>query len=63
LRSLRSHPYADAGVVCKDDLNASRALLVLEHDIEKGGRPVQSGRCVPTVATPTLMVGLNARRA
>jgi len=33
LQSLRSHPYADGRVECKDDLNASRALFVLERKI------------------------------
>jgi len=35
LRLLCSHLYADGGVECKGDLNASRALLVLEHNIKK----------------------------
>ena len=34
LRSLRIHPYADGTVECKEDLNASRALFVLEHNIK-----------------------------
>jgi len=41
LLSLRSHSYADDRV--KEDLNASRALLALEHNIKKQwcvcGRP------------------------
>jgi len=36
LQFLRSHPYADGRVECKDGLNASRALFVLEYDIKKG---------------------------
>ena len=46
LRSLRNHPYVDGRVECKEDLNASRALLVLEHNIKKEWCecPVQSGR-------------------
>ena len=39
LRFLCSHPDADGGFECKGDLNASRALLVLERIIlEKEGR-------------------------
>jgi len=34
LRSLRSHPYADDRVECKEDLNAFRALFVLESNIK-----------------------------
>ena len=34
-RSLRSRPYADCTVDCKEDINASRALLVLEHNTKK----------------------------
>jgi len=32
MQTLRSHPNGDGRVECKDDLNASRALLVLEHN-------------------------------
>jgi len=52
LWSLRSHPYADGRVECKGDLNASRALILLEHNIKKCGRAIQSRSCVPSVATP-----------
>jgi len=38
LLSLSNHPYAGGMVECKEVLNASRALLVLELIILKGGR-------------------------
>ena len=47
MRSLRSHPYADGRDECKDGLNASLALLVLEHNIKKCGRPRTVWYCDP----------------
>jgi len=62
LRSLCSHPNAHGGVQCKRDLNASRAPFVLEHNIRKMAGPLESGSCGPSVASPTLIVGLSARK-
>ena len=56
-----THPYADGRVECKDGLNASRALLVLEHIIIKDRVPPYS--LVLQSPTPTPMVGLGARMA
>ena len=39
LRSLYNHPFADGRIECKEDLNASRILLVLENSIKSNGAP------------------------